>query len=122
MARSKSSKAKAADDFPPCYIPCRIEPGMFREEFLVYLDARDPHNPNEQFRAQLEAAATPEEKRRIVTDAGYDMSRDDLSTIRNLAGMNELSDEDLEKVAGGVSDTQVGIAAGAAGALAAVLL
>jgi predicted ribosomally synthesized peptide with nif11-like leader len=57
---------------------------------------------DEQFRAQLEAAATPEEKRRIVTDAGYDMSRDDLSTIRNLAGMNELSDEDLERVAGGI--------------------
>ena len=53
MARKKESKAKIPDDFPPCYIPCRIEPGMFREEFLVYLDARDPHNPNEQIRAQL---------------------------------------------------------------------
>jgi hypothetical protein len=38
----------------------------------------------------------------IVTDAGYDLSGDDLSIIRNLAGMNELSDEDLEKVAGGI--------------------
>ena len=57
---------------------------------------------DEQFRAQLEAAETPEAKRRIVTDAGYDVSSDDLSTIRNIAGMSDLSDEDLEKVAGGI--------------------
>ena len=57
---------------------------------------------DEQFRSQLQAAETPDEKRRIVTDAGYDVNRDDLSTIRNLAGMSELSDEDMEKVAGGI--------------------
>ena len=77
---------------------------------------------DEEFRGQLEAAETPDDKRRIVTDAGYDVSIDDLPTVKRLAGISELSDEDLEKVAGGVSDTQVGVAAGAAGALAAVLL
>jgi predicted ribosomally synthesized peptide with nif11-like leader len=56
---------------------------------------------DETFSAQLEAAGTPDDKRRIVTEAGYDVSRDDLSTFRKLAGMSELSDEDLEKVAGG---------------------
>jgi predicted ribosomally synthesized peptide with nif11-like leader len=56
---------------------------------------------DEQFRAQLEAAATPEEKRKIVTDAGYDVDTDDLPTIRKLSGMSELSDKDVEKVAGG---------------------
>jgi predicted ribosomally synthesized peptide with nif11-like leader len=56
---------------------------------------------DEEFRAQLEGAETPDQKRRIVTEAGYDVSRDDLSTIRSLAGVSELSDEDLEKVAGG---------------------
>jgi len=56
---------------------------------------------DQRFRARLEAAATPEEKRRIVAEAGYDVSGDDLSTIRNLAGMSELSDEELEGVSGG---------------------
>jgi predicted ribosomally synthesized peptide with nif11-like leader len=56
---------------------------------------------DEEFRARLEAAATPQDKGQIVTEAGYDVTRDDLSTIRNLAGVSELSDEDLEKVAGG---------------------
>jgi predicted ribosomally synthesized peptide with nif11-like leader len=56
---------------------------------------------DETFSAQLEAAETPDDKRRIVTEAGYDVSRDDLFTFRKLAGMSELTDEDLEKVAGG---------------------
>jgi predicted ribosomally synthesized peptide with nif11-like leader len=60
---------------------------------------------DERFRARLEAAATAEEKGHIVTEAGYDLSSEDLSTIRSLAGMSELSDEDLERVAGGVSST-----------------
>jgi predicted ribosomally synthesized peptide with nif11-like leader len=64
---------------------------------------------DEEYRARLEAADTPDDKRRIVTEAGYDVSRDDLSTFRKLAGMSELSDEDLEKVAGGMGDTTGGI-------------
>jgi predicted ribosomally synthesized peptide with nif11-like leader len=69
---------------------------------------------DEDFRAELEAAPTPQEKHRIVTEAGYEVTPDDLSVIRNLAGVSELSDEDLEKVAGGVgTDTQVGVAVGA---------
>ena len=57
-------------------------------------------NSDEQFRAEIEAAETQEERRRIVTEAGYDVSRDDAPTIRNIAGMSELSDEDLDKVSG----------------------
>jgi predicted ribosomally synthesized peptide with nif11-like leader len=60
---------------------------------------------DEEFRARLEAAETPEEKHEIVAEAGFDVNRDDLSTVRNLAGMRELSDEDLEKVAGGAGAT-----------------
>jgi predicted ribosomally synthesized peptide with nif11-like leader len=67
---------------------------------------------DEEFRARLEAADTPDDKRRIVTEAGYDVSRDDLATVRNLAGVSELSDEDLEKVAGGMSTTDVLAAVG----------
>jgi predicted ribosomally synthesized peptide with nif11-like leader len=67
---------------------------------------------DEEFRARLEAADAPDDKRRIVTEAGYDVSRDDLATVRNLAGVSELSDEDLEKVAGGMSTTDVLAAVG----------
>ena len=72
----------------------------------------DRVSSDEEFRAQLEAAETPDDKRRIVTEAGYDVSRDDLSTVRNLAGVSELSDEDLENVAGGMSHTSAGIGLG----------
>jgi predicted ribosomally synthesized peptide with nif11-like leader len=76
---------------------------------------------DEQFRTQLEAAETPDDKHRIVTDAGYDLSRDDLSIIRNLAGMNELSDEDLEKVAGGAgAETWIVVGGGSVVGSAAV--
>jgi hypothetical protein len=53
MARNGTSKARKAADFPPCLIRCRIEPGMFREEFLVYLNAIDPENPNKTVKVQL---------------------------------------------------------------------
>jgi predicted ribosomally synthesized peptide with nif11-like leader len=62
---------------------------------------------DEGFRGQLEAAKTPEGKHQIVTEAGYDVTPDDLPTLRSLAGMAELSDEDLEKVAGGDSSPTV---------------
>ena len=47
----KSKKAKIADT--PYSIPCRIEPGMFRQEYLVYLDAIDPDDPKKKVAAQL---------------------------------------------------------------------
>jgi predicted ribosomally synthesized peptide with nif11-like leader len=75
---------------------------------------------DEQFRIQLETAETPEDKRRIVTEAGYDVGRDDLSTVRKLAGVSELSDEDLEKVAGGIDWTGPAIAVGVLAAVAAL--
>ena len=53
MARTTTGKAKKPAELAPCYIPCRIEPGMFREEFLVYLDAANPHDPEEAVKAQL---------------------------------------------------------------------
>ena len=39
------------------YIPCRVEPGMFRGEFLVYVEAFNPDNPEEVVHAQLFADA-----------------------------------------------------------------
>jgi hypothetical protein len=34
------------------YIPCQVEPGMFRGEYLVFIDLTDPDNPEKKFRAQ----------------------------------------------------------------------
>jgi predicted ribosomally synthesized peptide with nif11-like leader len=78
-------------------------------------------NSDEEFRAQLETAETPDDKRRIVTDAGYDVSTDDLPTVKKLAGISELSDEDLEKVAGGSDATTVAVGIPAAVAFVAAV-
>ncbi len=53
MPRNNGSKVKRLADLSTCYIPCQIAPGMFREEYLVYLDAAAPHDPSEKARAQL---------------------------------------------------------------------
>lgn len=82
---------------------------------------------DESFRAQLQEASSPQDKHRIVSEAGFDVERADLDTLRSLAGMTELSDEDLERVAGGGGtltgvDISVGItASGGAAAFAAAL-
>jgi predicted ribosomally synthesized peptide with nif11-like leader len=70
---------------------------------------------DEAFRARVEAADSPEEKYRVVSEAGYDITPDDLVTIKQLVGISELSDEDLESVAAGALNPleQVGIATGA---------
>jgi predicted ribosomally synthesized peptide with nif11-like leader len=60
---------------------------------------------DEQFRDQVEQAATPDEKHRVVAAAGYDVEPGDVVTLRSLAGLTEISDEDLEKVAGGGATT-----------------
>jgi predicted ribosomally synthesized peptide with nif11-like leader len=63
------------------------------------------------FRERLEAASTTEAKRQLVQDAGFDIGRGDLPALRAQAGLQELSDEDLERVAGGSGPgTDVGTA------------
>jgi predicted ribosomally synthesized peptide with nif11-like leader len=58
---------------------------------------------DEAFRALVEAADAPEDKHRVLTEAGYDVTPDDLVTIKELLGISELSDEDLESVAAGMT-------------------
>jgi hypothetical protein len=53
MARRNGTKSKKPDDFPLCYVPCRVEPGMFREELLAYLEAANPRDPNQILNVQL---------------------------------------------------------------------
>src|SRR2546422_10256456 len=35
------------------YVPCRVEPGMFRDEWLVYVEAVNPQDPENKIRVQL---------------------------------------------------------------------
>lgn len=35
------------------YVRCQVEPGMFRGEWLVYLNTVNPREPNREFREQL---------------------------------------------------------------------
>jgi len=52
MGRHKDSEAKA-NSSDVRFIPCRVEPGMFRDEFLVYLDVIDPQDPSRTITVQL---------------------------------------------------------------------
>lgn len=50
-----------------------------------------------EFAALVKAAKTPEEMITVLHNAGYDVTEDDIKGAKNAA----LSDEDLDKVAGG---------------------
>jgi hypothetical protein len=52
MARQREVKTKAANT-SLYYIPCRVTPGMFRDEWLVFVDALSPDDPSQKIRAQL---------------------------------------------------------------------
>lgn len=69
------------------------------------------------FLERLEAAPTPEAKRQLVRDAGFDIGPSDLPFVRAQAGQQELSDEDLEKVAGGTGTWTTNILATAGAGL-----
>jgi predicted ribosomally synthesized peptide with nif11-like leader len=60
-------------------------------------------NSDTVLRQQLENAGGPEERRRVVDAAGYsDVTREDLQeALQEQAGTTELSDAELEAVAGG---------------------
>jgi hypothetical protein len=52
MARDRDSKRK--DVFSSlCFIPCRVEPGMFSSEWLVHLETLNPANQEQRLNAQL---------------------------------------------------------------------
>ena len=76
---------------------------------------------DEAFRDRLAAAPTPEERQEMARAAGYDVGAEDMPAIKSALGIEELSDEDLEKVAGGMSTTVASIAASASAVASATV-
>ena len=56
---------------------------------------------DDEFRRQLEESMTAEDKGRIIREAGFDVNRDDVATMKSLAGLEELSNEELAQAVGG---------------------
>ena len=79
----------------------------------------DRAESDEAFRERI-LAMSPEEKRQAIREAGFDVDRSDLPTIRSAVAF-ELSDAELERVSlsPGGSITAVTIAASVAAAAAA---
>ena len=71
---------------------------------------------DEDFRKSIENAASDEERQKIVKEAGFEFTKADLKELAASSG--ELSEEDLEKVAGGSTVGWVTAAAGVGGAAA----
>ena len=51
------------------------------------------------FRSKLEAAASDDDRKKMAKDAGFDFTQAELKEVMGASA--ELSDDDLEKVAGG---------------------
>ena len=77
---------------------------------------------DEEFARRLGSASSPDERLKMAKDAGYDLSASDLSAIKTALSVEELSDEDLEKVAGGIGASASVGAATATAATAAVTI
>ncbi len=77
---------------------------------------------DEEFARRLGSASSPDERLKMANDAGYDLSASDLSAIKTALSVEELSDEDLEKVAGGIgATTTAAIGTAAVGTAAATV-
>jgi predicted ribosomally synthesized peptide with nif11-like leader len=62
---------------------------------------------DEAFQAKLAGAADRAERLALVRAEGFEVSADDANAVKQALGIEELSDDDLEKIAGGVGSTTV---------------
>ena len=74
-------------------------------------------NSDEAFRNDLIEAGSNDVRLQKAQDAGFDVTAEDLADLRRQAGAEELSEDDLQKIAGGLSNTEVGAISGVAVAL-----
>jgi predicted ribosomally synthesized peptide with nif11-like leader len=56
---------------------------------------------DEAFAGRLASAPTTEDRQRMAEEAGYHVTSDDLATIKSTLRIEEISDEELENIAGG---------------------
>ena len=61
----------------------------------------DRINEDETFRDQLVAAGDNEARVSLAQDAGFDVTAEDLAELRRQNNVEELSEDDLQKIAGG---------------------
>ncbi len=67
----------------------------------------------------LESAGDDDARRKIAAGAGFDFTKAEMSEALSAGGSKQLSDDDLDTVAGGSSATWVGTGAAVGGAAAA---
>ncbi len=72
---------------------------------------------DEAFRKSIENAANDADRQNIVKEAGFNFTKDEIKAIGAESG--ELSEQELEKVAGGGSASWIAVGVSAAGAAAA---
>ena len=64
-------------------------------------------NTDQSFREQMIAAGDNGERLRAAQGAGFDITAEDLAELRREHRADELSEEDLQKIAGGSSTTEI---------------
>lgn len=89
---------------------------MSLESAKVYLKQ---FSTDADFRASLESATTPEARKSIINEAGYDFSRDEVQSLALEATQGQLTEQELEAVSGGRMVEWAGVVATAIGAVAA---
>jgi predicted ribosomally synthesized peptide with nif11-like leader len=78
---------------------------------------------DEAFQAKLAGAADRAERLALAKEAGFDLSADDIGAVKQALGIEELSDEDLARVAGGIGTTTAAtITAAASGSAAETVI
>lgn len=71
-------------------------------------------NDDEAFRETMIAADDNDTRLRTAQEAGFDITADDLDELRREHSVDELSEEDLQRIAGGGTTTEVVSAVGSA--------
>ncbi|MDA8297037.1 MAG: Nif11-like leader peptide family RiPP precursor [Actinomycetota bacterium] len=74
---------------------------------------------NAELRQQLSAASNADEARKILSSAGVSMSDEQFDTFKAKFDSGEVSEDDLERVAGGGAGTWISATGSAVGASAA---
>ncbi len=76
-------------------------------------------NGDKSLADSLGSAADDDARRKIAADAGFDFTKAEMKEALSEGNSKQLSDADLDTVAGGSSATWVGASAGVGGAAAA---